>query len=372
MATTTKFRKERYIQQIRSKRTGLWTFRVRVNGQDQTFYESDYLGATEAFKQAKKFRDEILFNETVNMIRPAAITVDQVYKESYELFPVRVETKRKLENMYRKYVTPKQKDIKDVKADDILKDLNAMIEVTTYDTIRRVLSIWRKIIHTAMYKDYVVKDVSMLIKAPKSHHAPFFTVNKVTDRDTILQMEDLLEKNVVDPYDGKMYALLLEWLYLTGMRICEALALVRDDIKKDQIIISKELGSSMDDWMVLRDCKTDLSHRKVPLTKDMKEVLKKVYKLHNHDRIFCQKDGSFYNSTEVGDKMHKIGKNHGHDFNMYSIRHLFATDLTVNGVDERTRIELMGHSSIKTTLGYARSNDDLKIKALNGRKTEEN
>lgn len=368
----TKFRKERYIQQIRSDRTGLWTFRVRVNGQDQTFCESDYLGATEAFRLAKRFRDEILTQETVNKIRPAAITVDQVYQESYELFPVRVETKRKLGYMYEKYITPKQKDIKDIKADDIIKDLNAMIEVTTFDTIRRVLSIWRKIIHTAMYKDYIIKDVSMLIKPPKSHHAPFFTVNKVTDADTIRKMEDLAENNIADPYDGQMYALLLEWLYLTGMRICEALALTRSDIKKDQIVISKELGSSMEDWMVLRDCKTDLSRRNIPLTPDMKKVLQKVYKLHDHDRIFCQNDGSFYNSTEIGDKIHKIGKTNGLDFNMYSIRHLFATDLTVNGVDDRTKIELMGHSSVNTTLGYARSNDDLKIKALNGRKKEEN
>lgn len=368
----TKFRNERYIQQIRSDRTGLWTFRVRLKGHDKTFYEKDYVDASLAFKKAKQYRDDVLSSGVIDKFIPKTITVDQVYQESYELFPVRVETRRKLENMYKNYISPKEKDIKDVKADDILKDLNAMIEVTTFDTIRRVLSIWRKIIHTAMYKDYIVKDVSMLIKAPKSHHAPFFTVNKVTDRDTILKMEDLLEKNISDPYDSKMYPLLLEWLYLTGMRICEALALTRDDIKKDHVLISKELGSSMDDWMVLRDCKTDLSHRKIPLTQDMKTVAKKACSLHNNDTIFSQPNGSFYNSKDVGDKMHKIGKSHGYDFNMYSIRHLFATDLTVNGVDERTRIELMGHSNIKTTLGYARSNDDLKIKALNGRKSEEN
>lgn len=87
-----------------------------------------------------------------------------------------------------------------------------------------------------------------------------------------------------------------------------------------------------------------------------------------YDTLFCESDGTFYNSTILGDRIHRIGKIKGYDFNMYSIRHLFATDLTFAGVDERTRIELMGHSNIKTTLGYARSNRGRKIDALNKRK----
>ena len=242
-----------------------------------------------------------------------------------------------------------------------------MIEIATDNTITRVFSIWRKIIQTALYKEYITKDIALMIKPPKSHKMPHFKVNKVTDRETILKMEELCSAHMRSKHDKEIVPLLLEFLYLTGCRICEALALNRSDIKKDTICISKEIGSSLEDKMVIRMCKTELSVREIPLTGGIKEVIDKACSLHNNDTIFSAEDGSFYNSTILGDRIHRIGKKEGLDFNMYSIRHLFATDLTLNGVDERTRIELMGHSNIKTTLGYARSNRGRKLSALESR-----
>lgn len=358
-----KFKEQKYIDQIQ-RSTGM-TFRVRYKGKTKTFFEGDYGNARMAYEFAVKFRDRLVAGEAE--IITTKKTVKEVFEEHYEMFPVRSETRRKLDLTFNKYINCKNKNIGNVKAEDIILDLNRMIEIATDNTITRVFSIWRKIVQTALYKEYITKDITLMIKPPKSHKMPHFKVNKVTDRETILKMEELCSAHMRSKHDKEIVPLLLEFLYLTGCRICEALALNRNDIKKDTICISKEIGSSLEDKMVIRMCKTELSVREIPLTGGIKEVIDKACSLHNNDTIFSAEDGSFYNSTILGDRIHRIGKKEGLDFNMYSIRHLFATDLTLNGVDERTRIELMGHSNIKTTLGYARSNRGRKLSALESR-----
>jgi site-specific recombinase XerD len=44
------------------------------------------------------------------------------------------------------------------------------------------------------------------------------------------------------------------------------------------------------------------------------------------------------------------------EFKLHSLRHTFATNLVARGVDIYTVSRLLGHSDIKTTLIYAKSN----------------
>lgn len=353
--------KQRYIEERKGKK-GI-SYRVKVNGYSKTFSEEDYLDPRLAFKKAVQYRDSILYGD-INPYIEKKISVDEVYKEVFDLFPVRIETRRKLDIYYTKYIKVKDKPIKDIKADDILIDLNNMVEITTNDTIQRVFSIWKKIIHTAIYKEYIYKDVTTIIKCPQSQYRAKFKVNKVIDRQILEQMETLARSHIKSLHDRQVYPLLMEFLYLTGMRICEALALTYDDIKKDHIEITKEIGSSKEERLVVRNCKTELSNREIPLTNEMKAIIKELKKIHNYDVLFCDENGNYYNSTAIGDKLHQLGKRNGLDFNLYAIRHLVSTELTLKNVDERTRIEIFGHSNIATTLGYARSNFDLKKDAL--------
>lgn len=354
-------KKQPYIEERNGKK-GI-SYRVKLKGYNKTFNECDYLDPKIAYKKAIQYRDSILYGD-INPYQNKKITIDELYQQVFDVFPVRCETRRKLDIIYRKYITNKDMDIKDLKADDVLRDLNAMVEITTNDTIQRVFSIYRKIINVAIYKEYINKDVSVVIKCPKSHTNNKFKVNKVIDRQTLVQMETLVRKRFRSQYDKIVIPQLIEFLYLTGMRICEALALTKSDIKKDHIEIRKEIGSSMERRLVVRPCKTELSARDIPLTQEMKSCLKQVYEVNKNEIIFCDKDGNYYDSTILGDRLHKIGKSEGIDFNLYSIRHLVSTELTINGVDDRTRIEIFGHSNINTTLGYARSNSTLKKNAL--------
>lgn len=87
--------------------------------------------------------------------------------------------------------------------------------------------------------------------------------------------------------------------------------------------------------------------------------------MSEYDLVFPTYKGKAFNTSKVSEYLAKISKELGIDFRMYDLRHQFATDLTMNGVDDRTRMELMGHSQYSTTIGYARSNDDKKLEAIN-------
>lgn len=360
-------RKERYIEERIGKKGK--SYRVKLKGYTKTFSEDEYGSPKLALKYAIQYRNDILYGD-FNPCVEKKITVNEIYQEIFNVFPVRIETRRKMDIMYRKYISHKDKDIKDIKADDILYDLNKMIEIATNDTIKRVFSIWRKIIHTAIYKEYITRDCTLVLKPPKSHSSPKFKVNKVIDRQLVIEMENLARTKLNGSYDRDIVPLLIETLYLTGMRPCEALALERKDIKKDHLEIRREVGSSMDKRLVARNCKTELSARDIPLTSELKSILKQAQKLHDNEIIFCNEFGEYYDSTLLGDKLHKIGKNQGYDFNLYSIRHLVSTELTLANVDERTRIEIFGHTNIATTLGYARSNNELKKDALENKSSQ--
>lgn len=72
--------------------------------------------------------------------------------------------------------------------------------------------------------------------------------------------------------------------------------------------------------------------------------------------------------NEVVSKINYVCSKEGIKFNQYRLRHQFSTDLVTDNQDLRTIMELMGHNNPSMTIEYARSNEELKIKALKDRK----
>ena len=97
-------------------------------------------------------------------------TVKDVFEESYSLFPVRDETKRKLNIFFNKYIGCKEKPIEDVNTEDILIDLNNAAEFAMNNTIQKVFSIWKKIMKTAILYKYINEDYSKFIQLPKKRN----------------------------------------------------------------------------------------------------------------------------------------------------------------------------------------------------------
>ena len=245
--------------------------------------------------------------------------------------------------------------------------LNNMTEKCSDDTIQRVLSIFRQIDSYAVEEGFYHIPLTTNIKPPTSHKIKRMTDRSMVDKSSLEAVKTAWRKRVKNDFEREQIPLLLDFMYLTGVRPGEAFGITRDQIKKDHINIETEVGSSKDKRHTLRTVKNRTSIRQFPITPEIREVIDKAMALCDSDLLFPDKNGQPYDISSIGTRIHDHAKKDGIQFNLYQLRHRFATDLLVDGTDPKTIMELMGHNNTKMTIGYARSNDDLKVSALEKR-----
>ena len=362
-----KFRKEPCIFQRETKSGCTFRVRVKSDGGDvcKSFNSKDFPSAKVAFETAVRFRNKMWYELSEGLVvKKNNSTVDDMFNYYLEHTTDSFKTKDYHIKLYNKYI-----HFKDVKVQELTKamvqdDLNKMVEIASNDTISRVFSIYKSdIIGSALLLDIVAKDVTLAVRKPQSH-MNCLKRNVVTDRETLLLVEEGIHKYVSNKYDAKVIVCLLEVLYYTGMRPAEVEVLKRNDIKNGYISVTKELGSSMDEMFVVRRPKTPNSVRNVPIHQNLKPILKDLMNFALYEELFVHENGKYMNSTWIGDLIRRVCKKEGLEFNMYRLRHNMATSLVTNNVDTKTTMEILGHSSYDMSLYYATSNDDLKKDAI--------
>lgn len=353
-----KFRDEKHIYQ--SCRNGKWSFRVRLNGISKTFTSSDRVSPSLAFKKAIEYRN----NLQVDRIIETPVTVDKCFDEIPSVYVIRSETLRKLTVFYNKYIHNHDTKLCDITRYDIINDLNLMVEVASDDTIQRVLSIWKKIFGVAIAKEYINVDLTLHITPPRSHLIGLEKRNELTSINCIEKLNQRIQGSKMAYNDKVVLPLMIQTLYLTGMRPSECFALLKSDVnlKKKTITINKEVGSDLNDNWVIRKCKTKESNRTIPISDRLMPILKEVLEVKG-DYLFPNGD-TYYNYT-IGDRLHKLAKDIDLDFHLYQCRHTFITTLFMNGVDLKTIQELVGQKVNATTIGYVVSDEDKKKNAIN-------
>ncbi len=79
--------------------------------------------------------------------------------------------------------------------------------------------------------------------------------------------------------------------------------------------------------------------------------------------VFCNKDGKPYGSVKKSFST-ACGKAGIIDFRWHDLRHTFASQLVMSGVDLNTVRELLGHKSLTMTLRYSHLSPDHKQRAV--------
>lgn len=363
-----KFKQERYIIQSFSDRTKLWSFYVSIRKDNlnirKAFSEKDYGSARNAFDNAVAFRDITLNDlKTDYFVGEVNKTVYDVIIESYKLFPVSAETKRKYDIYFNKFPNV---NIQDISTEIIQAHLVNYIYNSTDEKIQRIFSIWKRIIKTAIAKNYISRDYTIGVIVPKSKKIARAKKLRVRSKDNFLQAMKILEN--IDTYESKTIQDILWTLYYTGMRPAECVALLKSDLdfENEVIYVNKQMGSDEDSFGVIMATKTKMSNRIVPMAKTLQNRLKKRLKNQNGDIVFPNSSGLYFETKKITHYLHETLKNKV-DFHMYDLRHLFSTDLINSGVDPKTHQELMGHSTYRMSVYYADSEIERKRKAIESR-----
>ncbi len=151
---------------------------------------------------------------------------------------------------------------------------------------------------------------------------------------------------------GSMLKLIIKFALKTGARKEEILSLKWNniDFKKDTIeLLHTKSGKK----------------RLIPLAKSLKKLLLKL-KMHNNTEYVFINPTTGKRYIDIKKSFNNAVKKSGiKKFRFHDLRHTFATRLIEKGVDIVVVKELLGHSSINTTMIYVHSDAERKKNAIN-------
>lgn len=213
----------------------------------------------------------------------------------------------------------------------------------------------------ACKNDLILKDVNKATVLPRKN-----------EQEIIPLTIEELQKVIKVSENTKMYPLLMTEIY-TGMRKGELLALRWDNIDFEAKCIhvrrnlcrvqSNEPGNIRKSKFVLMEPKTKRSIRVIPVTDGLLKILKQhkirqnEVKMKNRDiyvdnnMVFARDDGGFEDPREILRRFHKLLDKAGvRKCRFHDLRHTFASILLNEGESMKVIQELLGHSTITTTM----------------------
>lgn len=292
------------------------------------------------------------------------LTVEEAYKSYESFFEMRLKyaSIRSIKSRYKLFIRNHFGDvkIKDIKPIDILKwqqwlnsqNYSYKYLKSIYITFVGILNYSKKYLGT---KENVVSKVGFIIqKKELEKNISFWTLKEY--------------KKFIKKVDHKIYKYFFDFLFFTGCRQGEAIALTFNDINKGIVTIKKTKIRGKEK---INSPKTKKSNRKIKIDIKLRfEIFKlkryynKKYKNFNND-FFVFGGNRYLSESEIARRKNKACElSHVKKIRIHDFRHSHITMLVSNGVPINAVAERVGHKDISTTLNiYAHTtkNDERKI-----------
>lgn len=345
------------------------------NGKNKVYSRSfslkDYGDDDHALKEAVIWRDEQ--EKLLDNRRFERYTVYDLFEKSMRLFTSSLKTKTRLNNLYNLFFSKYgHVKIDCLKIEDIQADLNKYASLMSQDQLARCVSMWRKIYRTANYSTYYCEDMSARLVVPKSKKPAKPKRQEVTEEAIEKVADKFLNYNESHANEETKYNRMCSYYIFqtaryTGMRPAEIMALESSDININNktISINKAVGSTMSHETTIIPTKTETSTRVIYFNDIYSDLVKEVKKWTKHkERIFAKFNGDLWDIDKLSDTIYRVSKSAGENVVLYDLRHHYATELMKNGTPPAVVRDLMGHSNITMSIGYSRSTEEEKRKAI--------
>ena len=357
---------ERYItERITPKGTHL--LRVFIRAYDQTFSKNivieDFDTPKQAMEFAKQIRDDALVKMQTGYTVSNFKTVGEIYKKTFELFPVRVKTVKRHDIFFNKGIAQyADVSIDKITSADIQTSINNYARTHTKRQVSGLLAIWKRIYKTAVMMNINIPDRTVPVVIPECYQGtPRKKEISADDLETFC--DTLLSYNsasVTGRYMSQSIYYAIQIMKYCGLRPAEVFALTRDDFmltpSGGHISVNKASHSTVNSVLEI-----------VPVPAELLPILRECLQWSKHQIVFADIHGNLQDIDDISDYVHRVAKKAKVDFNLYMLRHQLSTDLFSNGTPANVIRDIMGHESASMSLDYAVSNDNDRISAINSR-----
>lgn len=298
---------EEIMKKIRKRKDGRWEGRLVINGKRESFYGKTQRVVYEKLKQLKKVNKNK--KDTSNIVPTQFNKFAQFWLERFKKAEVGNGTYLLYENIVNKYLSKIKTNIKDITIAQLQEFINNLGQTRTKELIYQTI---KQVFKKALEFDLITKDISQFLVKGKIERKERRSFN--LDEQKIILGN--LKNNTISKY-------ILAYLML-GARLSELKSIKKENIKQNYVLIKGTKTKSAERWVKISD--------------RYKEML-----LNCPEPIFnCQ-------SETIKAKMKEFFKKTGIKGSTHMLRHTFATNLYYLGVDDNTRKQYLGHSSIVVT-----------------------
>ncbi|SMC44742.1 tyrosine-type recombinase/integrase [Sporomusa malonica] len=342
---------------ICKRKDGLWTAAITVGRDEKTgkLIRKYVYGKTKTEVQEKK---TTLFEQSkgITFVDADKVTVEQWIKkwlETYARPKVRQNTYESYESVATRHVIPAlgKNKLTKLQSNQIQTMINEIIAKHSPRLGQYSFAVLRMALRQALKEHLLLRDPTLAVSPPKK-------VKKEVRQLTVEEWNKLFTE--AKKKSGMHLAILVEWA--TGMRREEILGLRWCDTNLDKkylsicnVVIVTKAGpqfsipkskSGFRQITIPDFVANELKHHK---TKQTAERLA-AEEWHNHDLVFCRKNGLPLEPRDFSHRFSEIAKDAGVSSTFHDLRHDHATRLFAEGKHPKDVQDRLGHSSISMTL----------------------
>ena len=247
-----------------------------------------------------------------------------------------------------------KKDLREVTGEDILIYQEKIAGIRKGEKQRYAPTSIKGIIFTLRHLfKYLYRNELILVNPFDRLRIKINTLSKIRpciDEEEIITFLDSIEmKGKLNIRDRALF----EMMYETGLRVSEVSNLdVTDiDLKSGKVFVRE--GKGKKDRVVPLG-KNALEYLKVYIKKARPLFLKNVLDQEETRALFLTQNGGRINTASISHRLKKRFKDLGIETNVtpHMIRHSFATHMLAHGADIKAVKDILGHSSMETTVIY--------------------
>ncbi|MBB1099919.1 site-specific integrase [Limosilactobacillus sp. WF-MT5-A] len=345
------------------KRNGNWFARIawrdgeKRHSKSKSGFSTKALARQWAIKQEDQLNSGIVINKEISLSEYYDRWVE-TYKQD-NLADITLSRYTLTGNALKKYF--KQQPIKQIRRSQYQQFINDYGKDHAPATVKKVNSIIRACVKSAILDDYLIKDFTQRV-----------TLNANKDRtlkvdylnlSEIKRLKGLTLKDI-DHRPGFTSRYMILTAIYTGMRLSEIQALTWKDI--DWIHQTITINKSWDmRKKAFKATKNESSNRTIKVNHQLLDCLKHLIN-NSSTMVFTNQYGTIPTSNAVNKTLRSLLDElniHRRNFHFHSLRHSHVALLLANGVELYAISKRLGHSNISTTTNvYAYLIDEYKDK----------